>query len=155
MHIRAILKLAALAATLSVAPSASAQAIAGSYYHTEASFNCSSSFSCYVRFPQLPLDMYTTFKRVHCSIYRGTGVRTAQLGTHAGAADSIFLRRVTLRPTLVSTTDRNNYAINDEVNFLVGPGRYVTIFVDTSTTDSGFVSCQLVGELSSGPPVFQ
>lgn len=156
MNIRAILQLAVLPLVVLASPPADAQvSIAGSYYQSEVSFSCPSSYACYVRFPQLPLEYYTTFKRVHCSIRRGTGLRTVQLGTHAGPTDSIFLRRVTLRPSLISTTDANNYMVNDEVNFLIGPGRYVTIFVDTSVPDAGFVSCQLIGELSSGPPVFQ
>ena len=155
MNTRAILKLVAIFLVVALSPSASAQVAAGSYYQTEVSFPCPSSYACYVRLPQLPLDKFTTFRRVHCAIHRSTGLRNAILGTHAEPHDSIFLRRVTLRPTLLSTTDVNNYVINDEVNFLVAPGRYVTIFVDTSTPDAGYVSCQLIGELSNGPPPIQ
>jgi hypothetical protein len=153
MNIRAVLKLTAVSLAMLASHHAGAQAVfSGSYYHSEQSFFCSSSYACWARFPQLPPDKYTTIKRVHCFITRGTPVRTAILGTHANPNDSIFLRRVHLRATLTSTTDVNNYAINDEVHFLIGPGRYVTMFVDTSTPDAGWISCQLIGELSNGPP---
>jgi hypothetical protein len=153
---RTLLRLTALSIVMFAGAPASAQVgIAGSYYDTAVAYPCQTGNACWVRFPQLPLDKYVLFKRVHCAIYRNTGLRTVILATHAGPNDSISARRVTLRPTLVSTTDVNNYAINDEVHFLVAPGRYVTIFVDTSVPDAGYVTCQLIGELMNGPPVVE
>lgn len=158
MHVGTILKLAVLSGALAGSATVAAQTFvgsSGSYYHAEATNPCPTAYWCYVRFAQLPVDKYTTIRRVHCAIRRGVPVRSAILGTHAGADDTIFARRVTLRAYHVSTTDVHNYVVSEEVEFLIAPGRYVSFLVDTSTPDGGFITCQLIGELSNGPPPFR
>jgi hypothetical protein len=145
-----IVKLAIVALAMSAGDHVNAAPVTyGTYYDETVSTNCPASSSCRVNFSQLPADKLLMVNQISCQI-GSNSVALAAVGLFISATSGgIPLQRNYNLSYLASSLIGGSYFTNvqQNIHYLVGQGRFPSIFASYTAPTNTSASCTLVGDL--------
>ena len=121
----------------------------GDFYEDTVTASCTNVYSCRIDFSKTPAGRILTIRRAACFIERSLPLRLVAMGA-ANQLAGVTSRFMPL-PFAVNTTGNgsNYYSINQDVLYLVRPGRFPFIVADTTAPSTTDMTCTITGTLSN------
>lgn len=151
MRVQQCFRTAALVAGLASLPlAANAQVFTyGDFYEDKATASCADVYSCRIDFSKTPAGRILTLRRVACFIEHDLPLRQVALGV-ADERNGLTTRSLPI-PFVANTTGNGSYfySINQDILYLMRPGRFPFLIADTSAPGDVFFTCTITGTLSN------
>jgi hypothetical protein len=149
------LKFAVLAASVAIGTQIEAAPVVyGTYYEeSPVPFSCSAASSCVMWFSQLPTNKVTTIRKVHCRFITTKPVLSVSLNV-SQSSNGGTLRSIPLPLPSAPQVDGSQIwgSIDADTRWLLGAGRYPSVFLDTTLISDTTIVCTLIGELADPIP---
>lgn len=131
--------------------------IAAGTFYEDRTLNGSTSTQVTATFAQTPANKYLTITNVACTISVSPNQSVSEVylvvGTSSGSLDLNRPYPIKGNATPETSGTLKYYSIVHDISFKVGPGRYPSVVVYTSSSGSSSTSaqCVIVGNLADNP----
>jgi hypothetical protein len=124
----------------------------GTYYDETVSGSCASAFSCRLNFSQTPADRLLMVSKISCRIVSSgstlsavTDITLEVLPTPGGTP---LQRHLPISIPAVQIINSSYYInLREDAHYLIGQGRFPSVFLATGAASTIIMNCTLVGDL--------